>query len=234
MIRAIDTLTSSIHVLQKRQETVSGNLANVSTPGYQGSRNFQSTLAEVQLHNYQGGSEATQHYDIGGFPFANQLADTVISKADGMIKETQRPTDFAPANGGYFVVRMNDGNQAYTRNGNFKLNDQNQLVTQEGYQVLSQTGQPVTADNWRDMQVRTFDTTQGWTVVGNTYFTSTNPGQVADSTQTRQGFLEQSNVAASDEMVAMIQASREFEANQKALTSVNDTLKKATNELGRI
>ena len=35
-------------------------------------------------------------------------------------------------------------------------------------------------------------------------------------------------------MVAMIQTSREFEANQKVLSSTNQTLQKAVNELGKI
>lgn len=50
----------------------------------------------------------------------------------------------------------------------------------------------------------------------------------------QQGALEQANVAVADEMVAMIQTSREFEANQKVLSSTNQTLQKAVNELGKI
>lgn len=234
MIRAIDTLSSSIHLLQKRQETTSANLANINTSGYQATKNFQSTLAEVQLHNYQGGPEANSRLEIGGFPFANQIDDTMISTVSGATRETERLTDFATSNGGYFVVLLNNGTQAYTRNGNFKLNDLNQLVTQEGYQVLGQNNQPVTIDKWQDLQVRAFENTDGWTAVGNTYFTSTNAGQLVNAAQVKQGYLEQSNVSASDEMVALLQTSREFEANQKALSSINDTLKKATNELGRI
>jgi flagellar basal-body rod protein FlgG len=34
-------------------------------------------------------------------------------------------------------------------------------------------------------------------------------------------------------MVAMIQATREFEANQKVLSTTNETLRKAVNDLGR-
>lgn len=233
MIRAIDTLSSSIHLLQKRQETTSANLANINTTGYQSTRNFQSTLAEIQFHNYQGGKEANKYLETGKLPFANQIDSTKISSSPGVMKETQRSTDFATSNGGYFVVGLNDGTQIYTRNGNFKLNNLNQIMTQEGYQVLGQNNQPVTIDNWQDLQVRKFDNTDGWTAMGNTYFTSTDEGQLTNGF-IKQGYLEQSNVSASDEMVALLQTSREFEANQKALSSVNETLKKATNELGKI
>lgn len=234
MIRAIDTLSSSIHLLQKRQETTSANLANINTPGYQATRNFQATLKEVKLHNYQGGAEANRRSEIGGLPFANQIDATMINSTSGAIKETGRQTDFAATNGGYFVVRLNDGTQGYSRNGNFIINDANQIVTQEGYQVLGKNNQPVTSDDWHNIQVRTFENSEGWTAIGNTYFTSSNAGQMTNDSMIEQGYLVQSNVSASDEMVALLQTSREFEANQKTLNAVNDTLKKATNELGRV
>lgn len=55
MIRSIDTLKSNFEVLQKRQEAISANIANVNTNGYQEKKLFQSTLKNVQLHNFMGG-----------------------------------------------------------------------------------------------------------------------------------------------------------------------------------
>ena len=55
MIRSIDTLKSNFEVLQKRQEAISANIANVNTNGYQEKKLFQSTLKNVQLHNLRGG-----------------------------------------------------------------------------------------------------------------------------------------------------------------------------------
>lgn len=52
-------------------------------------------------------------------------------------------------------------------------------------------------------------------------------------TNIRQGFLEMSNVNIIDEMVKMIEISREFEANQKLLHAADETLSKAVNEIGR-
>ena len=54
MIRSIDTLKSNFEVLQKRQEAISANIANVNTNGYQEKKLFQSTLKNVQLHNFMG------------------------------------------------------------------------------------------------------------------------------------------------------------------------------------
>ena len=66
MIRGLDVLSRNISLLQKRQETTSGNIANVNTTGYQAKALFQSALDEVALHNYQSGPNADTRRDIGG------------------------------------------------------------------------------------------------------------------------------------------------------------------------
>ena len=57
--------------------------------------------------------------------------------------------------------------------------------------------------------------------------------QVDTNPNVMQGYLEQSNVSMSDEMVTLMQTGREFEANQKVLSSTNETLDKAVNSLGK-
>jgi flagellar basal-body rod protein FlgF len=50
----------------------------------------------------------------------------------------------------------------------------------------------------------------------------------------QQGFLEQSNVDASQTMTEMMTAYRSFEANQKVLQAYDTSLQKTVNEVGRI
>ncbi|GAJ26330.1 flagellar basal-body rod protein FlgF [Liquorilactobacillus sucicola DSM 21376 = JCM 15457] len=233
MIRALDTLRQNVDILQKRQENVSGNIANVNTTGYRAKHLFQSTLREAQLHNYQGGPNANQRTEIGGFTFGNQLDGSYLDQTKGALHQTGRATDFAITNDGYFTVRMPNGQEAYTRNGNFNLNEQNQYVTQEGYTVLNAAGQPAVAGD-NNFRITAFDDEQALQNMGNTYFTSNAQGRQLAGADVRQGYLEQSNVSTADEMVALIQTGREFEANQKALSSNNETLGKAVNELGKI
>ncbi|KRL02097.1 flagellar hook-basal body protein [Liquorilactobacillus capillatus] len=233
MIRGLDTLRQSIDILQKRQENVSGNIANVNTTGYRAKHLFQSTLKEAQLHNYQGGANANERTEIGGFTFGNQLDGSYLDQTKGALHQTGRTTDFAITNDGYFTVRMPNGQTAYTRNGNFNLNGQNQYVTQEGYAVLNTAGQPARSGE-QNFQVTAFDNQQALQDIGNTYFISNTQGNQLQGADVRQGYLEQSNVSTADEMVALIQTGREFEANQKILSSNNETLGKAVNELGKI
>ncbi|KRL99147.1 flagellar hook-basal body protein [Liquorilactobacillus satsumensis] len=234
MIRGLDTLRQNIDVLLKRQENASSNIANVNTTGYQAKKLFQSTLKQVRFQNYQGGPNVNQRTEIGDFTFGNQLDGAALNPEKGAFKQTGRSTDFAIQNDGYFTVKMPNGTTAYTRNGNFKVNAQNEYVTQEGYQVLSAAGTAVAAGQNPAFGIVAFDNPQQLESQGNTYYTTTQTPHNVQTAQVLNGYLEQSNVATADEMVSLIQTGREFEANQKALSTNNETLNKAVNELGKI
>ncbi|HCV41969.1 MAG TPA: hypothetical protein DGH68_00680, partial [Bacteroidetes bacterium] len=53
-----------------------------------------------------------------------------------------------------------------------------------------------------------------------------------DSVQIRQGFLEGSNVEGLEEMIAMIELTRNFESNQRIIQAEDGTLERA-NDVGR-
>lgn len=234
MIRSMDTLTKSFQLLQKRQENTSSNISNSQTSGYKSQRLFQKTLEEVEMHNYQGGPEVNRRNAIGGFTFGNELAGTHLNTERGALEQTMRPTDYAVTSDGYFSVRLPNGQESYTRNGHFTTNAQNQLVTQEGYLVLGSNNQAITANQaMPPFRIMSFNEAQNLENQGNGYYTSGVPGQTIQNPLIRQGYLETSNVQVADEMVEMIQTAREFEANQKALSTINQTLQKATNEIGR-
>ncbi len=50
----------------------------------------------------------------------------------------------------------------------------------------------------------------------------------------RQGYLESSNVESVNEMVRMIELTRNFETNQKAIQIQDTTIDKAINDVGRV
>lgn len=52
--------------------------------------------------------------------------------------------------------------------------------------------------------------------------------------EVKQGFLELSNVNLVELMTSMIEISREFESNQKILNSLDETLRRAANEVGKV
>ena len=50
----------------------------------------------------------------------------------------------------------------------------------------------------------------------------------------RQGYLESSNISVVDEMVSMISIQRQYEANQKLITTFDSSLDKTVNDVGRV
>ena len=57
---------------------------------------------------------------------------------------------------------------------------------------------------------------------------------VAGTALTRQGYLETSNVNVINEMVSMITITRAYETNQKMMQTIDSTLDKAVNEIGKV
>ena len=219
MIRTFNTVNKNMNILQTKQENISANVTNVNTSGYKFQEIIQSTLETQQMINYTGGKNIDRRRELGSYVFGNEIDEVYKNFAQGTLLETGLSTDFAIIGNGFFTIRMNDGNIAYTRNGNFKLNEENQLVTMEGYLVLD--------------EINDFDDYQNLNRIGNTLFTS-DFAPIEIEGEVKQGFLESSNVDIIDEIVKMIEISREFEANQKVLHAADETLNKAVNEVGRI
>ena len=57
---------------------------------------------------------------------------------------------------------------------------------------------------------------------------------VASDATVEQGVLEKSNVNVVSEMVDMITVSRAYEANQKLIQTIDSTLEKAVNNVGKV
>jgi flagellar basal-body rod protein FlgG len=208
-----------MNILQKKQENTSANITNVNTPGYKFQDIVQSTMESQEMINYAGGKDANRRQVLGEFVYGNEIDEIYKNFEQGILQETGNPQDYAIVGNGFFTIQMDDGTIAYTRNGNFKLNDNNELVTMDGYLVLD--------------EISDFADYQNLTSMGNTLFTSDEAPFVIEG-EVKQGFLESSNVVIVDELVRMIEISREFEANQKLLHAADETLSKAVNEVGRV
>ncbi|MFW8051977.1 flagellar hook-basal body protein [Vagococcus fluvialis] len=235
MIRSTYTLQRNLSVLQTKQENTSSNVANLNTTGYKSQQVVQKTDKEYQLHNYTAGPKANKRQNIGGFTFGNKVDEIVKDMSAGTFKSTNKKSDFAVFDEGYFSVQLPNGETGYTKNGHFQVNDQNQLVTQEGYLVLSQNGGPIDAREANPQFQLTRFTDQGDLVArGETTFTATNPGVQDRESTVRSSMLEGSNVNMVDEMTNLMDTARQFEINQKALLTSDETLRKLANEVGRV
>ena len=59
-------------------------------------------------------------------------------------------------------------------------------------------------------------------------------GLQAGTATVNQGYLEMSNTNVIEEMVDMITITRAYEAGQKMIQTVDNTLQKAVNEIGKV
>ena len=121
--------------MERNLSIVSNNIANASTPGYQGHgtmfRQFLNrTDAEYRLF---GDPNMASAQDFGMFR----------NTREGAFRPTGNPLDFAIRGDGYFKILHPVVGERYTRAGNFTTNQEGQLVTSQGYQVLGAGNQPI-------------------------------------------------------------------------------------------
>lgn len=244
MIRSTDILTRNFDVLGLKQENLSGNAANVRTPGFKYQQLIQSTLPGATAYNHTGGANNTERNELGEFIFGNQIDESLHSMENGALQETLNPTDFAVMGDGFFTVDGPDG-EMYTKNGQFTVNNAGELMTPEGYPVQT-TGNIVFDENTKvdqygyingtdaQLVINRFDDLENLTTVDGSYFTGGGAVQAEGDLSIYQGYLESSNIDMADVMVDMMEISREYEANQKVLQATNESLQQATNQVGKV
>ena len=149
MIRTMNTAANTLGQLQIQLDTISNNIANSNTVGYNTKQaNFQELLYQ-QFNNDEQDPTVRQspvgiRYGVGA-----HVSQIQSNENQGSLQLTGRNLDFAfTQSNQYFNVAMQDGSTAYTRQGNFYMSPQgdgtNLLVTGDGYPVLSANGTSIT------------------------------------------------------------------------------------------
>jgi flagellar basal-body rod protein FlgG len=226
MDRGLYIAASGMLAEQIRQDQIANDLANASTPGYKSDRTTQRTFNDLLLQNSVNGAT------VGPQSTAVQVDRTVTDFTPAPARDTGEPLDFAITGEGFFAVQTPQGTR-YTRNGQFALDASGRLVTAQGYAVLDANDQPITSANG------TVDPRR----IG--VFALSNPSKQGDSLVTgtpagagtgtvRSGALESSNADAARSMVDMIDSMRAFEAGQKVIQAIDETLGKAATQVGSL
>lgn len=245
MVEGIYNNAASLTALEKWQAAITQNLVASKVAGFKKS-NFAIESDEKVKTNYNPQQNAARH--TGGLP----VRTTSINFTPGEIEQTQKPTDVAIDGPGFFQIQGADGNNLYTRNGEFQFNNENTLVTRHGLQVLGDGG-PITIDPEQGavtiakdgtisqgnnllgrLQLFNFEDPQGLIRVEGGYFEApegAQPNAVEDG-QVVQGAIESSNVLPMEELVSLIQVARAYEASQRSMLSHDDLVAKAINSLG--
>jgi flagellar basal-body rod protein FlgG len=202
---------------QVRQNQLSNNLANASTPGYQPQETQQQSFGALLLANTATGQP------IGALNTGVTANATVIQSAPTPLQSTGQPLDFGIAGAGYFGVSTANGVR-YTRDGQFHSNASNQLVDANGNPVLSQAGQPITVGAKGTVAATALGVfnVPNPSQQGNNLLTGAAAGRATGTVE--QGKLNQSGVDAIQTMTDMIASLRAYQAGQSAIQSIDQTM----------
>ena len=136
-MRALKIAATGMSAQQMRVETISNNLANMSTTGYNARRAEFADLHYQQLAR----AGAVNASDGTVLPTGIQLglgvrpAAVSMHLAQGSLSATQGDLDVAIDGSGYLEVTMPSGQTAYTRDGGLKRTGEGLIVTSDGNPV---------------------------------------------------------------------------------------------------
>lgn len=240
MDRLIYTAMTGAKHLLEQQGVVAHNLANANTTG------FRAELSAFRAVPVVGEGMATRAF----------VVDSTVGAdlSPGVIEQTGRTLDVAVQGRGFIAVRTENGDEAYTRDGNFQVSPNGLLQTRDGNSVLGDGGPiaipPETAvtiapdgtvstvpTNGTPNAVTTLariklvDPGENEIVRGGDGLFRMKSGDAADAdagVQLVSGALEGSNVNVVAAMVSMIENARQFDMQMKMLQNAESNAREAS------
>jgi flagellar basal-body rod protein FlgF len=212
---------------QVRQDQLSNDLANASTPGYKPDESPQHNFGEVLIANTLDGHE------VGSMDMGVALGKTYTNMNPGSIQETGEPLDFAIQGSGFFAVKTAAGVR-YTRDGQFSASAQGVLEDSSGNPVLSQSGAQIKVSSGATVATSALGVFEvpGAVKQGENLFAGAAKGKPTGTI--RSGALEGSGIDAAKVMVEMIDELRSFQSGQQAIQTIGQTLQSASTEVGSL
>jgi len=191
----------------------------------------QQGFSELLLSNQATGEVVGE---LGSGPTAITVETDLTQAA---LRDTGEPLTIALQGEGALVVQTPAGPQ-YTRDGQLTLDGGGRLVNAQGFALLGEGGAeitvtgsgPITID--QDGTVSRDSTVAGQIAVVTLANVSKSgeglllgtPGPRPEATTVRQGQLESSAVNAARSMVDMMTSLRAFEASQRVVRTIDETL----------
>jgi len=252
---------SGLSAQNTRLTTISNNLANVSTNGFKRDRAvFQDLLYQINRQPGGQSSQNTELPSGLQLGTGVRVVATQKQFTEGNIEITEQALDVAVNGRGFFQVLNPDGSISYTRDGQFQLNNAGQLVNSQGLTIepaitIPDGTQTITigmdgvvgvvdaatgtSTQVGNLTLADFSNPAGLEAQGGNLFRETaasgapvqgEAGQGGFGTLI-QGAIEGSNVNVVEEMVNMIETQRAYEMNSKVISTVDQMLQYASQNL---
>lgn len=257
MVRGLYTAYTGMANEQKRLDIIANNLANSATVGYKEENVTNQAFDDVLTIKIRDNSESYNDRPIGKMSLGVKLGEAYTSHTQGSLRQTGNTYHLALEGKGFFTMsvmdRAGNADTKYTRNGTFTMTRDGHIVDTDGNHLMGESGEVIIPIDAVDVVV---DTTGGIYADGNyvdtlliadfedynyllksgdTMFETVEGASIIPATASvNQGYTEQSNVNVVSEMVEMISVTRAYEANQKVIQSIDQTLDLAANSVGKV
>ena len=252
MLRGLYTAYTGMMNEQYRMDIMSNNLANADSTGFKKEGSTSQAYSEVMAVKIKDVSEnPNTPKRLGNMSLGVKIGETYTDFSQGSLRDTGNTYDIAIGGDAFFNIeftnKSGETSTKYTRDGGFTLTKDGYLVTKDGDYVLGENGRiqlSTTAGNtvidesgniYQDdrlvasLKLTEFEDTNYLTHYGETMWDAKEGAVAKDAEDAKiyQGYLEMSNASVVKEMVNMITISRQYESNQKMLTTFDDTLEKS-------
>lgn len=260
MVRGLYTAWTGLRNEEKRMDVVTNNMANADTTGFKKvdvtAQSFARHLA-VKINDQTVGTDIIT--GIGGMTLGVKIGETYYDMSQGSFRQTEDMYNFALSGRGFFTISQTDKSGTehtrYTRDGDFTVTKDGFLVTKDGDFVLDDAGGRIQIPNANIVDISVnglgeiysgdnYVATLGLTDFENYDFLSSYGENMYDAVDgavripaeatVSQGYLEMSNVNMVTEMVDLIAITRAYETNQKMVQTIDQTLEKAVNDIGKV
>lgn len=221
---AYTTLAARMNAL----DLVANNLANVSTVGYRGQKDFYDAVtASAEPEALSPLNAAINDYGV--------LGGTSVDFTQGNLQQTGNTLDLAIKGPGFFVVKTPNGTR-YTRDGAFHVSAAGQLVNEHDDPVLDPKNLPLQVPLGQisiapdgtvavdgaiagQLQVAEFASDEQLQPEGNSNFVApAGAAKPAQNSTIASGMLESSNLNAIQETVSLLVLQRHADMAEKALS----------------
>lgn len=264
MVKGLYTGFTGMLNEQYRMDIMSNNLANADTVGFKKEGSTSQAYSEIMAVKIKDLSEHPNiPKELGGVSLGVKIGETYTDYEQGSLKVTDNTFDLALAGDGFFAIeftnKAGETSTKYTRSGEFTITQEGYLVTKDGDYVMGKDSSgnmariqlnPNAANTkiekngaiYQDgiqrgqLYLTNFEDYNYLTHYGETMWDAVEGAQTTDPVDldVYQGYLEMSNINVVKEMVNMITIQRQYEANQKVITTYDSSLEIASNQLGKV
>ncbi len=258
-MQSLNIAATGMMAQQLNVEVISNNIANMTTTGYKRRRaEFQDLLYQSERRIGAASSDSGTIIPAGvQLGLGVKTAAVYRVHEQGALVDTGNKLDLAIQGDGFFLVEKPDGEQAYTRSGNFQLSPNGLIVTADGYtvgpgitvpadavevsinaqgQVTAKLQGQTTLASLGQLELATFANPAGLEATGdNLYVETDSSGPALSGTPAKdgygsvlQGYLESSNVNPVQEITALIAAQRAYDMNSKVISASDEMMSTMT------